>query len=68
MSAAEKDLGILVDIRLITSQRSVLVAEKAHILEYIEKGVVSRWSMVILPLYSALLRTYLEYCVQFWAC
>ncbi|GAB0207213.1 hypothetical protein GRJ2_003186900 [Grus japonensis] len=66
-SPEEKDLGVLIDGKLNMSRQRVLAAQKANcVLGCIKRGMTSRSREVILPLYSALERPHLEYCIQLW--
>ncbi|GAB0187102.1 mitochondrial enolase superfamily member 1 [Grus japonensis] len=65
-SPEEKDL-VLVEKQLNMSRQCALAAQKANcVLGCIKRRVTSRSREGILPLYSALVRPHLEYCIQLW--
>jgi len=59
---------MLVDEKLSMNRQCALTAQKDnHMLGCIKSSVASRSREGILPLYSALVRPHLVYCVQLWS-
>ena len=67
-SPEDKNLRVVVDEKLGINQQCELAAQDAnYIPRCIKRNMASRSREVILPLYSALVRPQLEYCIQLWS-
>jgi len=63
----EKDLGIVINQTLKSSQQCVAAADSANrTLGMINRTFVNKHSNIMLRLYQSLVRPKLEYCVQAW--
>lgn len=67
-SSAKKGRWVTEDLKFNINQQCDAVVKKANIiLGYINRSVICKTWYVIIPLYLALVRPQLEYCVHFWA-
>jgi len=66
-SPVEKDLGLLVDEKLVMGRQCALTAQANHMLGCIRSSVASRLREAVLSLCTALVRANLESCIQFWS-
>ena len=64
---SEKDLGVMVQSDLKVDQQCCKVANEANRkLGIIRRGFRSKSRAVMLPLYKAMVRPHLDYCIQAW--
>uniref|UniRef100_A0A8C5LXA5 Reverse transcriptase domain-containing protein n=1 Tax=Leptobrachium leishanense TaxID=445787 RepID=A0A8C5LXA5_9ANUR len=66
-TSEERDLGVIIseDLR-VSSQCNRASGIAGRMLGCVGRGISSRKREVLMPLYRALVRPHLEYCVQYW--
>ena len=66
-SVKEKDLGVTVSANMTVSEQCELAAAKGNqIFGFIRRNITYMDKTVIIPLYKAIVRPHLEYCIQAW--
>ena len=63
----EKDLGVTISADMKVSEQCGIAASKGnHILGLIRRNITYKGKKLIIPLYKAIVRPHLEYCIQAW--
>ena len=63
----EKDLGVTISTDMKVSEQCGIAASKSNqILGLIRRNITYKGKKLIIPLYNAIIRPHLEYCVQAW--
>ena len=63
----EKDLGVTISADMQVSEQCGIAASKGnHIIGLIRRNTTYKDKKVIIPLYKAIVRPHLEYCIQAW--
>ena len=66
-SVKEKDLGVTISADMTVSEQCGLAAAKDNqILGLIRRNITYMEKTLIIPLYKAIVRPHLEYCIQAW--
>ena len=64
----EKDLGVTMDANMKVSEQCGIAASKANqVLGMIRRNITYKDKSFIVPLYKAIVRPHLEYCIQAWS-
>ena len=63
----EKDLGVTISADMKVSEQCGIAASKGNqILGLIRRNIIYKGKKLIIPLYKAIVRPHLEYCIQSW--
>ena len=63
----EKDLGVTMNANMKVSEQCRIAASKGnHVLGMIRRNITYKEKSLIIPLYKAIVRPHLEYCIQAW--
>ena len=63
----EKDLGVTMNASMTVSEQCRIAASKGNqILGMIRRNITYKENSLIVPLYQAIVRPHLEYCIQIW--
>ena len=64
----EKDLGVLMNANMKVSEQCRIAASKGNqALGMIQRNITCKEKNLIVPLYKAIVRPHLEYCIQAWS-
>ena len=63
----EKDLGVTMNAKMKVSEQCRIAASKGNqVLGMIRRNIIYKEKSLIIPLYKAIVRSHLEYCIQAW--
>ena len=63
----EKDLGVTINANMKVSEQCRIAASKGNqVLGMIRRNITYKEKSLIIPLYKAIVRPHLEYCIQAW--
>ncbi len=64
----EKDLGVTMNANMIVSEQCRIAASKGNqVLGMIRRNITYKDNSLIIPLYKAIVRPHLQYCIQTWS-
>ena len=68
MTVKEKDLVVTMNSNMKVSEQSRIAASKGNqVLGMIRRNITYKDKSFIVPLYKAIVRPHLEYCIQAWS-